>query len=240
MLIYPAIDIYQGKCVRLRQGDYATSRAYADSPAAVARGFVESGLHRIHVVDLEGAKQGRIVNREAIESILRVSGIQVHVGGGVRSRIDVSQLFGAGAARLVIGSVAVKKPDLVQEWFREFRSDRFVIAVDVWKGALAHSGWLAHENVAPSAFIESMARLGASYFLCTDIQRDGMLDGPNAALYTTLREQFPALRFLASGGVSKMADIEDLKKAGCWAAVVGKALYEGNLKPSDLSQYSEA
>jgi phosphoribosylformimino-5-aminoimidazole carboxamide ribotide isomerase len=140
----------------------------------------------------------------------------------------------------VIGSAAVKTPDIVQEWLLEFGSERFVIAVDVWKGAVAYSGWLAHEDVTPWAFIESMARLGASYFLCTDIEKDGMLDGPNAALYSTLSEQFPALHFMASGGVSTMADIEDLKRAGCWAAVVGKALYEGNLNPSDLSRSAKA
>jgi phosphoribosylformimino-5-aminoimidazole carboxamide ribotide isomerase len=238
MLIYPAIDIYQGKCVRLRQGDYAKQKVYSGSPEDVARSFVESGLDHLHIVDLEGAKEGKIVNRKALEAILRVPGVRAHVGGGVRTRKDISYLFIAGAVRVVVGSVAVKTPHIVQEWLREFRPERFVIAVDVRKGSVAHSGWLAQANLAPSAFIESMAQFGASHFLCTDIDRDGMLEGPNPVLYATLKEEFPPLNLIASGGISKIADIESLKRAGCSGAVVGKALYEGLLNPSDLSKLS--
>ena len=238
MLIYPAIDIFQGKCVRLRQGDYAEQKIYSGSPEDVARSFAEGGLDHLHIVDLEGAKEGKIVNRKALEAILRVPGVQAHVGGGVRTRKDISYLFTAGAARVVVGSVAVKTPHIVQEWLCEFRPKRFVIAVDVRKGSVAHSGWLAQANLAPSAFIESMAQFGASYFLCTDIDRDGMLAGPNPRLYTTLKEEFPSLHFIASGGISKITDIENLERAGCSGAIVGKALYEGLLNPSDLSRLS--
>ena len=240
MLIYPAIDIFQGKCVRLRQGDYASQKIYSDSPADVARSFVESGLSHLHIVDLEGAKQGRIVNQKAIEAILRVPGVQAHVGGGIRSRSDISYLFIAGATRVVVGSVAVTSPHIVQEWLREFRSERFVIAVDVRKGSVAHSGWLAQANLTPATFIDSMAQYGASYFLCTDIDKDGMLQGPNTELYATLSEEFPTFHFIASGGISRMNDIESLEKAGCWGAVVGKAIYEGHLNPSALSRLSRA
>lgn len=240
MLIYPAVDIFEGKCVRLRQGDYATRKVYSDSPADVARSFVESGLDHLHIVDLEGAKAGRIVNRKAIEAVLRVPGIHAHVGGGIRSRADISYLFIAGATRVVIGSVAVKTPHILQEWLREFRSDRFVIAVDVRDGRVAHSGWLAHANLTPSVFIESMSQVGASYFLCTDIDKDGMLEGANAGLYSSLSTEFPALHFIASGGIARMSDVESMEKAGCWGAVVGKAIYEGHLKPSELSRLSKA
>ncbi|MCX6132677.1 MAG: 1-(5-phosphoribosyl)-5-[(5-phosphoribosylamino)methylideneamino]imidazole-4-carboxamide isomerase [Ignavibacteriales bacterium] len=240
MLIYPALDIFEGKCVRLRQGDYATQKVYSDSPADVARSFVESGLDHLHIVDLEGAKMGRIVNRKAIEAVLRVPGIHAHVGGGIRSRSDISYLFIAGATRVVIGSVAVKTPHIVQEWLREFRSDRFVIAVDVRDGCVAHSGWLAQANLTPSVFIESMSQFGASYFLCTDIDKDGMLEGANAGLYSTLSTEFPTLHFIASGGISRISDIESVEKAGCWGAVVGKAIYEGHLNPSELSRLSKA
>ena len=240
MLIYPAIDIYGGKCVRLRKGDYATQTVYADSPADVARSFVDSGLNHLHVVDLEGAKQGYIVNRKAIEAILRVPGVEAHVGGGVRSRSEISYLFLAGAHRVVIGSVAVKTPHIIQEWLTEFRRERFVIAVDVLKGSVAHSGWLAQANLTPSTFIESMHQFGATYFLCTDIDKDGMLEGPNGELYTTLSKEFPALHFIASGGITKMSDVETMETAGCWGAVVGKAIYEGHLNPSELSRRSKA
>ena len=240
MLIYPAIDIFQGKCVRLRQGDYASQKIYSESPADVASSFVESGLNHLHIVDLEGAKVGRIVNRKAIEAILRVPGILAHVGGGIRSRNDISYLFTAGATRVVVGSVAVKTPHIVQDWLREFRSERFVIAVDVRKGSVAHSGWLAQANLTPEAFIDSMAEYGASYFLCTDIDKDGMLAGPNAELYSTLSREFPTLHFIASGGISHMSDVEGMEKAGCWGAVVGKAIYEGTLNLRELSRLSKA
>jgi phosphoribosylformimino-5-aminoimidazole carboxamide ribotide isomerase len=240
MLIYPAIDIFEGKCVRLRQGDYASQKIYSDSPADVARSFVESGLNHLHIVDLEGAKEGRIVNRKAIEAILRVPGAEAHVGGGIRSRSDISYLFTAGASRVVVGSVAVKTPHIVQEWLKEFRSERFVIAVDVRKGSVAHSGWLAQANLTPATFIDSMAGFGASYFLCTDIDKDGMLEGPNAEFYSTLSKEFPTLHFIASGGISQMSDFESMEKAGCWGTVVGKAIYEGKLVPRELSRLSKA
>jgi len=240
MLIYPAIDIFQGKCVRLRQGDFASQKIYSDSPADVARSFVENGLNHLHIVDLEGAKVGRLVNRKAIEAVLHVPGVQAHVGGGIRSRSDVSYLFIAGATRVVVGSAAVKTPHIVREWLSEFRAERFVIAVDVRKGAVAHSGWLEQANLSPSTFIESMAEYGASYFLCTDIDKDGMLGGPNAGLYSTLGKEFPALHFIASGGLSQMKEVADMEKAGCWAAVVGKAIYEGHLSVRELSGLSRA
>ena len=240
MLIYPAIDIFEGKCVRLRQGDYASQVIYSDSPADVAISFVESGLKHLHIVDLEGAKEGRIVNRKTIEAVLRVPGVQAHVGGGIRSRSDISYLFTAGASRVVVGSVAVKTPHIVQEWLKEFRSERFVIAVDVRKGSVAHSGWLAQANLTPATFIDSMAEFGASYFLCTDIDKDGMLEGPNAELYSTLSKEFPTLHFIASGGISRISDFESMEKAGCWGTVVGKAIYEGKLTPRELSRLSKA
>jgi phosphoribosylformimino-5-aminoimidazole carboxamide ribotide isomerase len=238
MLIYPAIDIYEGKCVRLRQGDYAEQKVYSENPADVARSFLDSGLDFLHIVDLEGAKAGKIVNRKAIEAILRIPGIRAHVGGGVRTRTEISYLFIAGAARVVIGSVAVKTPHIVQEWLREFRSERFVIAVDVRNGSVAHSGWLEQANLTPSTFIESMSQYGVTHFLCTDIDRDGMLEGPSPVLYSTLKEEFPDLNFIASGGISTLRDIENVKAAGCSGAIVGKALYEGLLNPTELAGLS--
>ena len=237
MLIYPAIDIYQGNCVRLRQGDFDSQSLYSNSPSDAAISFCDAGLSSLHVVDLEGAKAGHIVNWEALVSILGISRIHAQVGGGIRTREDVFRLFDAGAKRVVIGSLAVDSPHIVEDWISEFGADRLVIAVDVRDGAIAHKGWLERANLSPSVFIDSMSRVGASRFLCTDINRDGMLGGPNLELYRSLVSEFPSIKLIASGGVSQMADIERLATTGCFAAVVGKALYEGRIAAEQLSRF---
>ena len=238
MLIYPAIDIYQGKCVRLRQGDFTAQKVYSDSPQDVARSFLENGLDFLHIVDLEGAEQGHIVNRQTLQAILGIPGLRVQIGGGIRTHEDVIFLLEAGATRVVIGSLAVKSPHIIREWIREFQAKRFVIAVDIRQGSVAHAGWLERANLSPSAFIETMARVGANRFLCTDIDRDGMLEGPNLELYSSLTGEFPSLHFIASGGVSGIADIRNLMSTGCEGTVVGKALYEGRVKTEELVQLS--
>ena len=240
MLVYPAIDIYEGNCVRLRQGDFATQNIYSDSPSAVAGSFRDAGLTSLHVVDLEGAKEGRIVNWRALTSLLTLEGIQVQVGGGIRTREDIVRLFDTGAARVVIGSLAIESPHLVQDWIREFGTERFVIAVDVRGDAVAHKGWLEHAHLTPSTFIDTMMSSGAASFLCTDIHLDGMLGGPNLDLYRSLVAEFPSVRFIASGGVSQMTDLEHLAAVGCFAAVVGKALYEGRLTTEALNRFARA
>jgi phosphoribosylformimino-5-aminoimidazole carboxamide ribotide isomerase len=238
MLIYPAIDIYQGNCVRLRQGDFASQNVYSDSPSAMAQSFRDAGLFSLHVVDLEGAKAGHIVNWEAFDSLLKIGSLQIQVGGGIRTRQDICRLFDAGAARVVIGSLAVESPHIVQDWIREFGKERFVIAVDIRDGAVAHKGWLERAGLTPSAFVDTMARAGAVSFLCTDINLDGMLEGPNLDLYRSLVTEFPSIQLIASGGVSQMTDIENLAGVGCYATVVGKALYEGKVTTDQLSHFA--
>lgn len=238
MLIYPAIDIYQGNCVRLQQGDFATQNVYSDSPSTIAQSFREAGLTSLHIVDLEGAKAGHIVNWEALDSILQISSIQAQVGGGIRTRDDIGRLFDAGAARAVIGSLAVESPHIVQDWIREFGTERFVIAVDVRDGVVAHKGWLERAHLTASAFVDTMARSGAASFLCTDINLDGMLGGPNLELYRSLVTEFPSIHLIASGGVSQIADLENLVGVGCYAVVVGKALYEGKVTPAQLCRFA--
>jgi phosphoribosylformimino-5-aminoimidazole carboxamide ribotide isomerase len=238
MLIYPAIDIYQDHCVRLRQGDFASQNVYSDSPSITAQSFRDAGLTSLHVVDLEGAREGHVVNWEALDSTLEIGSLQVQVGGGIRTRQDICRLFDAGAARVVIGSVAVESPHIVQDWIREFGTERFVIAVDVRDGAVAYKGWLERANLTPSAFLEAMTQAGASSFLCTDINLDGMLGGPNLDLYRSLVTEFPSIHLIASGGVSQITDIESLAVIGCYAAVVGKALYEGRVTTEQLSRFA--
>lgn len=237
MLIYPAIDIYAGNCVRLRQGDFTSQNIYSDSPSAVARSFRDAGLTSLHVVDLEGAKTGHVVNWESLNSILRVDSLQVQVGGGIRTRQDICRLFDAGATRVVIGSLAVESPHIVQEWICEFGTDRFVIAVDVRDGAVAHKGWLERARLTPATFVDTMTRAGGTSFLCTDINLDGMLGGPNLQLYQSLLLEFPSVHLIASGGVSQIGDIENLAGVGCHAVVVGKALSEGRMTTDQLSRF---
>jgi phosphoribosylformimino-5-aminoimidazole carboxamide ribotide isomerase len=239
MLIHPAIDIYQGNCVRLRQGDFASQNVYSDSPSAVARSFRDAGLNSLHVVDLEGAKEGRVVNWGALTSILEIDSMQVQIGGGIRSRQDICRLFDAGAARVVIGSLAVESPHVVQDWIRQFGTERFVIAVDVRDGAVAHKGWLERAHLTASTFVDAMARADATSFLCTDINLDGMLGGPNLELYRSLLVEFPSIHLIASGGVSQISDIENLADIGCHAVVVGKALYEGKVTTDQLSGFAK-
>jgi len=240
MLIYPAIDIYQGNCVRLRQGDFASQNVYSNSPSAVAQSFRDAGLSSLHVVDLEGAKAGHVINWEALDSILEIGSLHVQIGGGIRTRQDICRLFDAGAARVVIGSLAVESPHIVQDWIREFGTERFVTAVDVRDGAVAHKGWLERARLTPSAFVDTMARAGAKSFLCTDINLDGMLEGPNLELYRSLVAEFPSIQLIASGGVSQITDIENLAGVGCYAAVVGKALYEGRVTIDQLVRFPRA
>lgn len=238
MLIYPAIDIYEGNCVRLRQGDFATQNVYSDSPSAVAQSFLDAGLTSLHVVDLEGAKAGHIVSWGALNSILEIDSLQVQVGGGIRTRQDICRLFDAGAARVVIGSLAVESPHIVQDWIREFGTDRFVIAVDIRDRVVTHRGWLERAHLTASVFMDAMTRADATSFLCTDINLDGMLGGPNLVLYRSLVAEFPYIHLIASGGVSQITDIENLADAGCYAVVVGKALYEGRVTRGQLSRYA--
>jgi len=222
----------------LQQGDFASQNVYSDSPSDVARSFRDAGLTSLHIVDLEGAKAGYIINWKALSSILEIASIQVQVGGGIRTRQDICRLFDAGAARVVIGSLAVESPHVVQDWIREFGTEQFVIAVDVRDGAVAHKGWLEQAHLAPSTFIDTMARAGATSFLCTDINLDGMLGGPNLELYRSLVAEFPSIHLIASGGVSQITDIKSLSTIGCYAVVVGKALYEGRVTTDQLSHFA--
>ena len=238
MLIYPAIDLLDGKCVRLRRGDFAWQTIYSDVPAEQARRFLEGGFKIIHIVDLDGAREGRIINWEALQGILNVPDVQAHFGGGIRTREDVKSLLDAGVTRVIIGSLALQSPHIVQEWIREFTGDRIIVAVDVHKGTIAYKGWLEQANLTPSAFVNSMEQAGAVHFLCTDTERDGTLEGPNLELYASLRTEFPHLQFIAAGGVSRREDIDQLKTTGCAGVVLGKALYEGRISIEELAGYA--
>ena len=237
MLILPAIDLSNGNCVRLRQGDFDAKTVYPDSPRETARRFFDAGLSFLHIVDLDGAKAGSIKNREALSAIHSIPGLRSQVGGGIRSTDDVRMVFDLGVSRVIVGSVAVQKPELVGEWIREFGAERIVIAMDVRDGFVAYHGWVKSSEQSAGTFLMQMTSTGAKIVLCTDIGRDGMLTGPNVELYRELQTAFPKIELLASGGVSALNDIASVKEAGCAGVVIGKALYEGRITLEQLKQY---
>ncbi|MBI3789104.1 MAG: 1-(5-phosphoribosyl)-5-[(5-phosphoribosylamino)methylideneamino]imidazole-4-carboxamide isomerase [Ignavibacteriales bacterium] len=233
MLIIPAIDIYNGKCVRLRQGDYDTQKVYADSPADAATTFCDAGLHSLHIVDLEGAKMGAIKNWKAIESILSVKGVEAQIGGGIRRKEDVQRLLQLGAKRVVIGSLAIESPWQIKTWTMEFGPARIAIAIDIKGEMIAYRGWLARSGKSPASLINEMREFGVRTFICTDIEQDGMLKGPNVTLYKILNLSFPEIELIASGGVSCGDDIKALRDT-CSAVIVGKAFYERRITLDEL------
>jgi len=233
MLIIPAIDIYEGKVVRLKQGDFKQKTIYNDKPWSVAKEFSEAGSSLIHVVDLEGAEYGSFRNYDVIRKIVAEGDVHIQVGGGVRTEDDASRLFDAGVERVVVGSLAVKEPAMIETWIELFGYNRIVIAIDVKNGAVAHSGWKDTIKNDPVELMKKLGDLGASIFLCTDISRDGMLTGPNFSLYKKICKHFPDYEILASGGVSSNDDIAGLEETGVSGAIVGKALYEGKIQLTD-------
>jgi phosphoribosylformimino-5-aminoimidazole carboxamide ribotide isomerase len=236
MLIIPAIDIYEGKCVRLRQGDYGRKTVYSASPAEVAKQFADSGLNFLHVVDLEGAERKKIVNMTSIESIASVKGIKIEVGGGIRTAEDIRSLISAGAERVVVGSVAVKSPRTVESWIGIFSAGKIAVGMDVKEGSVAISGWLEKSRIKPKNFISDLACIGSRIFICTDISRDGMLEGTNMDFFRDIRTSFPDLSIIASGGISSAEDIKGLESIGLSGVIVGKAIYENRISLDELAK----
>jgi phosphoribosylformimino-5-aminoimidazole carboxamide ribotide isomerase len=235
MIIIPAIDIINGKCVRLTKGDYAQQKIYNDNPAEVAKQFADAGFKRLHVVDLDGAKAGKICNLTVLENIAAATNLAIDFGGGVKSIKDVEDVFNAGAAMVTIGSLAVKQPQVLEEWLMEFGADRFFIGADVLDQKIKISGWLEDTGVNIFEFIGKMISLGAVNIFCTDISKDGALQGPSVELYKKIMEEHPEIQLVASGGVSNMNDVKELRTAGCAGAIIGKAIYEGNVTLEELS-----
>jgi phosphoribosylformimino-5-aminoimidazole carboxamide ribotide isomerase len=237
MIVIPAIDLYGGRAVRLTRGDYSARKNYSSSPVSVAAEFYRLGFSIVHVVDLEGAKQGNIVNLETIESIAALADGKVQVGGGIRTTTDIESLLNLGVHRIITGSIAVSSPELAASWLREFGPEKIVIGLDVKRDRIAYDGWL-HTSDSPVAdFILRMLEYGARIFICTDILKDGMLEGPNADWYRRLVIDFPDAEFIASGGVSSADDLRALEDTGVSGVIVGKAIYEGKISHEDLKSY---
>jgi phosphoribosylformimino-5-aminoimidazole carboxamide ribotide isomerase len=234
MIIIPAIDIINGKCVRLTKGDYAQQKIYNENPVEVAKEFEEAGIKRLHIVDLDGAKAGKIINLKVLENIAAATNLIIDFGGGVKNITDVSNIFNAGAAMVTIGSLAVKHPEVLEEWLMEFGEDKFLIGADVLNEKIKISGWLEDGGINIFDFIGKMIALGTNNIFCTDISKDGVMQGPSIELYKKIMQQHPEIRLIASGGVSNIKDVKELKAIGCSGAIIGKAIYEGLVSLQDL------
>jgi len=241
MIIIPAIDIINGKCVRLTKGDYAQQKVYNENPVEVAKQFADAGLQRLHIVDLDGAKAGEIINLKVLEDIASATSLTIDFGGGVKNITDVGNIFDAGAAMVTIGSLAVKHPALLEEWLMEFGADKFLIGADVLEEKIMISGWLEDGGINIFDFISKMMALGVSNIFCTDISKDGVMQGPSVKLYKKIITTYPEINLIASGGVSNIDDVLQLNEIGCKGVIIGKAFYEGliplNPMKSNLEEY---
>ena len=231
MIIYPAIDLRGGRVVRLTEGKFDQEKSYGDDPLAVARGFKAAGSTWLHVVDLDGTKDPAKRQTPLVEKLARESGLRVQTGGGIRDESQVASLLAAGAERVIVGSLAVRQPDLVRGWLQSFGPEKIILSPDVRLDAagiprIAAAGWQETTAVALDDFLTGYLSAGLIHILCTDISRDGKLTGPNAALYAQLVKKFPSLQIQASGGVSSLDDLRVLKTTGSAGAIVGRALYE--------------
>lgn len=234
--IIPAIDLIEGKCVRLRQGDYAQKTVYDASPHDMVSRYVDHGFNRVHIVDLDGAKASHPVNFRVLEQVAAINGAEIEWGGGIKERQHLTDLFNAGTTYAVVGSVAARNPELFTEWLREFGGERMVLGADLRDGKVAVSGWLADTELTADDLLEQFVPNGLSQAIVTDISRDGMLQGPAYELYVGLQSRWPKVKFTVSGGISNIDDIVRLDEAGLPRVIVGKAIYEGRISLSDLSK----
>ena len=237
MEIIPAIDIIEGKCVRLTHGDYNLKKIYNEHPLEVAKEFEDAGLQRLHLVDLDGAKAGAVKNWKVLETIAGKTGLVVDFGGGIKSEKDLSVVFDSGAALATIGSMAVKEADVFSDWILRYGPDRFFLGADVKKEKITVSGWLEQTDIWVYDFIEQYMQKGLNQIFCTDVSKDGALEGPSLELYGNIVKKFPALHFIASGGVSSADDLYQLEEAGCKGVIIGKAIYEGRVTLEELKSF---
>ena len=238
--LIPAIDIIDGQCVRLTKGDYDQKIVYRDSPAQVAREFEELGFRRLHVVDLDGAKSKHIVNSEVLRQITTETRLTVDFGGGIKTDDDIEKAFAAGASMVTVGSIAVTQPELFIGWLNKYGADRMILGADVRNGKISINGWKEDSTEDLLPFLKKYIDHGVKTVLCTEISKDGTLQGPAIELYKQVMAEYPQLHLIASGGVSSIADIKALDAAGIPAVVFGKAIYEGKINLKELWDWQSA
>lgn len=231
--LIPAIDIINGQCVRLTQGDYGQKKVYNNDPVSVAQRFESLGFSRLHIVDLDGAKSKHIVNLPVLQAITSATRLTVDFGGGIKTEDDIEKAFAAGAQMVTVGSIAVTQPELFILWLHRYGANRMVLGADVRHGMISINGWKDDSNEPLLPFLKKYIDAGVRNVLCTEISKDGTLEGPATALYTDIMHTYPQLHLIASGGVSQISDILSLERAGIPAVVFGKAIYEGRI---DLQQ----
>lgn len=239
MTIIPAIDIIDGKCVRLVQGDYSQKKIYNERPLEVAKQFEDAGLKRLHLVDLDGAKAGTVKNWKVLEAIAGKTSLIIDFGGGIKTSKDVRIVFDCGSTLATVGSIAVTNKEEFTIWISEFGADKFLLGADVKNEKIAIHGWQKTSDEWVYDFIEKYIQLGIKQIFCTDVSKDGKLEGPAIDLYKNIIEKFSGLHFIASGGVSSMNDLEELEKIGCAGVIVGKAIYENKIKLSELKKLQQ-
>ena len=237
MRIIPAIDIIDGKCVRLTKGDYATSKTYNENPLEVAKSFENSGIEYLHLVDLDGAKSSGIVNHSILEQIASKTSLKIDFGGGLKSDEDVRIAFECGANQITGGSIAIKQPEVFEKWIKHFGASKIILGADVNHGKIAVSGWQEESSEALLPFIQKHQAKGIEYVICTDISKDGMLEGPGFDLYTQILKNTSNLKLIASGGISKMDELPQLAELGCEGVIIGKAIYENRISLQQLEQF---
>ncbi len=238
MEIIPAIDLIGGKVVRLTEGDYSKKTEYHSNPVEIARQFEDAGLKRLHLVDLDGAKKGTVVNWRVLENITSSTSLVVDFGGGVKQESDVKMIMDAGARWVTIGSMAVKQPGVFLSWVEKYGADRFFLGADVRNEKIAVGGWLETTELDVHQFIRQYTDQGLNYVFCTDISKDGKLEGPATELYKLILSENNGVDLVASGGVTTMEDLYELRSAGCHGAIVGKAIYENRISLDDLEKFN--
>jgi phosphoribosylformimino-5-aminoimidazole carboxamide ribotide isomerase len=234
MEIIPAIDIIDGKCVRLTHGDFNQKKIYNENPLEVAKEFEDAGIRRLHLVDLDGAKAGIVKNWKVLESIAGKTSLVIDFGGGVKTEKDVRIVLDSGAAFVTVGSIAVKDEPLFSSWLGAIGAEKFLLGADVKDEKITVSGWLEQTDIWIYDFIESYQAKGITQIFCTDVSKDGAMEGPSMVLYKNIVERFPKLHFIASGGVSNIDDVYALEETGCSGVIIGKAIYEGKILLKDL------
>lgn len=237
MIIIPAIDIIDGQCVRLTKGDYNQKKTYNTNPLEVAQEFEAAGFTHLHLVDLDGAKSGSIKNAEVLKTITSNTNLKVDFGGGVKTNTDIELAFNSGAQQITGGSIAVKDSEVFKGWITTYGSNKIILGADVKDEMIATNGWLETSDASLWDFLNSYISLGIEYVICTDISKDGLLQGSSNKLYKKIMEKFPTVKLVASGGVTSESDLIELEKIGVYGAIVGKAIYEGKLSLPTLLKF---
>ena len=237
MRIIPAIDLIDGKCVRLSKGDYNTQKTYSENPLEVAKAFEAHGIKYLHLVDLDGAKSKHIVNHKVLETIASKTSLKIDFGGGLKSNADLKIAFESGAHQITGGSIAVKKPKTFEQWITTYGSDKIILGADVQGDRIATDGWLETSDHRLVNFVKDFYAKGIQYVICTDISKDGMLQGPSFDVYQNLLQEQPNIKLIASGGISAFEELPKLEAMGCEGTIIGKAIYENKIALKELENF---